>query len=72
MRLFQLQYLLKFYNVVSLSALSVQSSINSIAFLIAESPPAIIPITILLFTPKVGGHSDASRIPNLPLVPDPI
>ena len=48
------------------------SSAFSILFLIALSPPAIIPFTRLLLTPKVGGHSDASTTPNLPLVPDPI
>jgi hypothetical protein len=49
-----------------------ESSAYSWDFLIALSPPAIIPITNSLSTPNVGGHSDASKIPNLPLVPDPI
>ena len=48
------------------------SSANSLDFLIALSPPAINPITILSLTPNVGGHSDASTIPNRPLVPAPI
>ena len=50
---------------------SLLSSANSTAFLIAESPPAIKPITKSWETPNVGGHSDASRIPNLPDVPAP-
>ena len=33
--------------------------------------PAIRPITISSGTPKVGGHTDASRIPRLPHVPAP-
>ena len=48
------------------------SSANSWDFLIALSTPAKMPITRLSETPKVGGHSDASKIPNLPLVPAPI
>ena len=48
------------------------SSAPSIEFLIALSPPAIIPIITLLSTPNVGGHSDASTIPSLPGVPEPM
>ena len=44
---------------------------NSTAFLMALSPPAIKPITRSCDTPKVGGHSEASSIPSLPLVPAP-
>ena len=51
---------------------SVLSSAPSIEFLIALSPPAIMPMITLLLTPNVGGHSEASTIPNLPGVPDPI
>ena len=52
-------------------AVDVESSANSWEILIALSPPAIIPI-ILSPIPKVGRHSDASTIPNLPLVPEPM
>ena len=45
---------------------------NSIAVRIAVSPPAMIPMTISLSIPNVGGHSEASSIPNRPLVPEPI
>ena len=38
----------------------------------ALSPPAIIPLTRFESTPNVGGHSDASTTPSLPLVPDPM
>ena len=48
------------------------SSANSCDFLMALSPPAIKPITKSSETPKVGGHSEASKIPYLPLVPAPI
>ena len=57
--------------VKSNHASEMESSANSWDTLIALSPPAIIPI-ILSPIPKVGKHSDASTIPNLPLVPDPI
>jgi hypothetical protein len=50
----------------------VESSAFSTAFLMAISPPAISPITTSCEIPKVGGHSDASRMPNRPLVPAPI
>jgi len=48
----------------------ILSSANSYAFLIAASPPAINPTTTPKSTPKVGGHSEASTIPNLPDVPN--
>lgn len=35
----------------------------------AASPPAINPTTTPKSTPNVGGHSEASTIPNLPDVP---
>ena len=50
----------------------MSSSAFSIDFLKALSPPAINPITLSGFVPNVGGHSDASRTPSLPLVPAPI
>ena len=48
------------------------SSAFSTAFRNALSPPAIRPIIQSSETPNVGGHSEASRTPNLPLVPAPI
>ena len=60
------------YFVRSFHPSSILSSAFSILFLIALSPPAIIPITKFELTPKVGGHSDASTIPSLPLVPEPM
>ena len=38
----------------------------------AGTPPAISPTTFSGGVPNVGGHSDASRTPNRPLVPAPI
>ena len=35
-------------------------------------PPAIKPTILFGEVPKVGGHSAASSIPSLPLVPAPI
>ena len=52
-------------------ASDVESSANSCEILIALSPPAIIPM-ILSSIPNVGRHSDASTIPSLPLVPEPM
>ena len=52
-------------------ASDVESSANSCETLIALSPPAIIPM-ILSSIPNVGRHSDASTIPSLPLVPEPM
>jgi len=49
----------------------LESSANSCETLIALSPPAIIP-KILSSIPNVGKHSDASTIPSLPLVPEPM
>tara|TARA_A100000164_G_scaffold92721_1_gene80321 strand:+ start:789 stop:941 length:153 start_codon:yes stop_codon:yes gene_type:complete len=49
----------------------LESSANSSETLIALSPPAIIP-KILSSIPNVGKHSDASTIPSLPLVPEPM
>ena len=50
----------------------VESSAPSIDFFKALSPPAIKPTTKSSETPNVGGHSEASKTPNLPLVPAPI
>ena len=50
----------------------MSSSAFSIDFLKALSPPAINPITLSGFVPNVGGHSDASSTPSLPLVPAPM
>ena len=55
----------------STQACLVASSAFSTAFLIAISPPAINPTTNSCGTPNVGGHSEASKIPNRPLVPAP-
>ena len=60
------------YSRRSIHACSLSSSANSTAFLIAASPPAIIPTIIPCSIPNVGGHSLASTIPILPLVPAPI
>lgn len=49
----------------------LESSAFSTAFLMAVSPPAISPRTNSCEIPKVGGHSEASKIPNRPLVPAP-
>ena len=49
----------------------IESSAFSTAFLIAMSPPAIKPTTNSCGTPNVGGHSEASKTPNRPLVPAP-
>ena len=59
------------YFFKSIHAWFESSSAPSIEFLMAKSPPAITPIITLLSTPNVGGHSDASTIPNLPGVPEP-
>ncbi len=56
----------------SLITTSLESSVLSLDILKALSPPAIIPTNTLLETPKVGGHSEASKTPSLPLVPAPI
>ena len=56
----------------SCQACSVSSSAFSTALLIATSRPAINPITMSNGTPNVGGHSEASKIPNLPEVPAPM
>ena len=48
------------------------ASAPSTALVNACSPPAMRPTTIPGSTPKVGGHSEASSTPNLPLVPAPI
>jgi hypothetical protein len=61
----------KLYGFKSSQACVLESSAYSWDFLIALSPPAIIPY-ILSSIPKVGKHSDASTIPSLPLVPDPM
>ena len=52
--------------------LLIESSEYSTAFLIALSPPAIKPMTKSWETPNVGGHSEASKTPNRPLVPAPM
>ena len=55
----------------SLSTIQIIELINNedskLSLLIKE----IIPITKFGLTLKVGGHSDASNTPNLPLVPAP-
>jgi hypothetical protein len=56
----------------SIQACVVLSSAFSTALRMALSPPAIIPFTKSNGTPKVGGHSEASTIPNRPEVPAPI
>ena len=47
------------------------SSAPSMDLRSAVSPPAIRPTTMSGDTPKVGGHSEASRTPKRPLVPAP-
>ncbi len=50
---------------------SRSSSAPSVAETIAAGPPAIRPTTRPGANPKVGGTSDASRMPSLPGVPAP-
>ena len=52
-------------------ASSARSSAPSTARQSARWPPAITPTTCPGDTPKVGGHSAASRTPSRPLVPAP-
>ena len=56
----------------SFHAWLVSSSAISIELYKAGIPPATNPTTFSGGVPNVGGHSDASRTPNLPLVPAPI
>ena len=53
-------------------ASSVISSRDSELLVRAFSPPAIIPCINSGEEQNVGGHSEASRTPNLPDVPVPI
>ncbi|MPM06652.1 hypothetical protein SDC9_52954 [bioreactor metagenome] len=62
---------LNFSFIKSLTPLFSSSSIPSTAFLRAMSPPAIRPLTNSGFVLNVGGHSEASNTPSLPLVPAP-
>jgi hypothetical protein len=48
------------------------SSAHSTDRVNAGKPPAIKPWTNVGGTPNVGGHSEASRTPNLPDVPAPM
>ncbi len=50
----------------------VSSSAPSTGVRSARSPPAMIPMTTLGGMPNVGGISEASSTPSLPLVPAPI
>ena len=67
-----ISFLVILFDLRSFQPWSLLSSANSTAFLIALSPPAIIPITVSGGTPKVGGHSLASTTPRRPLVPAPM
>src|SRR5581483_6729691 len=55
----------------SLAPFAVESSAPSTAPAMARLPPAISAITSRFETPKVGGHSAASRIARRPLDPAP-
>ena len=59
------------YSLIARAPLSGLSSSPSTDFRKAISPPAIIPCTNSGSVLKVGGHSEASNTPSLPLVPAP-